>query len=73
MLLRDLLAKLNIKLRLCCNEPIDYKMLTKFLLNIIAWLYGEGGNFHILAYIYRMCHFYGTQFWLENKNFGVYF
>ena len=28
--LRDLLAKLNIKHRMCCNKPIDYKMLTKF-------------------------------------------
>ena len=25
--LRDLLAKLNIKHRMCCNKPIDYKML----------------------------------------------
>ena len=31
----------------------------------------EGGNSHILAY--RMCHFYGTQFQLENKNFGFSF
>ena len=50
--LRDLLAKLNIKHRMCCNKPIDYKMLTKFFLDIIAWLYGEGGNSNILAYIY---------------------
>ena len=71
--LRDLLAKLNIKHRMCCKKPIDYMMLTKFFLDIIAWLYGEGGNSHILAYIYRMCHFYGTQFLLENKNLWVYF
>ena len=49
------LAKLNIKHRMCFNKPIDYKMLTKFFLNIIAWLYGEGGNSRILAY--RMCPF----------------
>ena len=36
------LAKLNIKHRVCYNKPIDYKMLTKFFLDIIAWLYGEG-------------------------------
>ena len=50
--LRDLLAKLNIKHRMCsCNKPIDYEMLTKFFLDIIVWLYGEGGNSHLLAYI----------------------
>ena len=49
------LAKLNIKHRTCCNKPIDYKILTKFFLGITAWLYGEGGNSHILGY--RMCHF----------------
>ena len=49
--LRDLLAKLNIKHRMCCNKPTDYKMLTKFFLDIIALLYGEGGKSHILAYI----------------------
>ena len=49
------LAKLNIKHRMCCNKPIDYKMFTKFFLDIIAWLYGEGGNSHILGY--RMFHF----------------
>ena len=65
------LAKLNIEHRMCCNKPIDYKMLTKFFLDIIAWLYGEGGNSHILAY--RMCHSYDTQFRLENEQFWVYF
>ena len=45
------MEKLNIKRRMCCNKPIDYKMLTKFFQDIIAWLYGEGGNSHILAYI----------------------
>ena len=35
------LAKLNIKHRMCCNKPIDYKMLAKFFLDIIAWLYGK--------------------------------
>ena len=35
------LAKLNIKHRICCNQLIDYKMLTKFFLDIIVWLYGE--------------------------------
>ena len=44
------LAKLNIKHRMSCNKPIDYKMLTKFFLDVIAWLYGERGNAHILAY-----------------------
>ena len=44
------LAKLNIKDRMCCNKPIDYKMLTKFFLDAIAWLHEEGGNSHILAY-----------------------
>ena len=35
------LAKLNIKHRMCCDKPIDYKMLTRFFLDITAWLYGE--------------------------------
>ena len=35
------LAKLNIKHRMCCNKPIDYKMLTKFFLDIFALLYGK--------------------------------
>ena len=65
------LAKLNIKHRMCCNKPIDHKILTKFFLDVIAWLYGEGGNSHILAY--RVCHFYGIQFRLENKSFGSIF
>ena len=57
---------------MCSNKPIDYKMLTKFFLDIIAWLtYGEGGNSHVLAY--RMRHFYDTQFLLENKFFGFIF
>ena len=64
-------AKLNNKHRMCCNKPIDYKILTKLFLGVIAWLYGEGGNSHVLAN--RMCHFYGTQFWKEDKIFGVYF
>ena len=34
-------AKLNIKHRMCCNKPIDYKMLTKFFLDIFALLYGK--------------------------------
>ena len=70
IVLRDLLAKLNIKHRMCCNKPIDYKMLTKVFLDIIAWLYGEGGNSHLLAYIYRMCYFYGTQFCRKIKILG---
>ena len=61
------LAKLNIKHRICCNKPIDYKMLIKFFLDVITWLYGEGRNSQILAY--KMCHFYGTQFRLETENF----
>ena len=65
------LAKLNIKHRICFNKPIDYKMLTKFFLDVIASLYGEGGNSHILTY--RMCRFYGTRFRLENKIFGSSF
>ena len=35
------LAKLNIKHRMCCNEPTDYKMLTKFLPDIFALFYGK--------------------------------
>ena len=35
------LAKLNIKHRMCCNKPIDHEILTKFFLDIIAWLYGK--------------------------------
>ena len=35
------LAKLNIKHRMCSNKPIDYKMLTKFFLDIFALLYGK--------------------------------
>ena len=66
------LVKLNIKHRMFCKKPINYKMLTKFFLDVIAWLYGEGGNSHIL--VYRMCDFYGTQFRLENKCFwAIYF
>ena len=48
---RELLVKLNIKHRMCCIKIIDYKMLTKPFLDIIAWLYGEGGNSNLLAYI----------------------
>ena len=33
------LAKLNIKHRMCCNEPTDYKMLTKFFPDIFALSY----------------------------------
>ena len=65
------LAILNIKHRMCCNKPIDYKMPTKFFLDVIAWLtYGQGGNSHVLAY--RVCHFYDTQF-LLNKFLGSIF
>ena len=35
------LAKVNIKHGMYCNKPIDYKMLTKFFLDIFAWLYGK--------------------------------
>ena len=35
------LEKLNNKHRMCCNKPIDYKMLTKFFLDILALLYGK--------------------------------
>ena len=35
---------------MCCNKPIDYKMLAKFFLDIVAWLDGEGGNSHIHIY-----------------------
>ena len=35
------LAKLNIKHIMCFNKPIDHKMLTKFFLDVIAWLYEE--------------------------------
>ena len=35
------LAKLNIKHRMCCNKPIDYKILTTFSLDISVWLYGK--------------------------------
>ena len=35
------LAKLNIKHRMCCNKPTDYKMLTKFLPDIFALSYGK--------------------------------
>ena len=44
------LAKLNIRHGMRCNKPINYKMLTKFLLDIIAWSYGQEGNSHILGY-----------------------
>ena len=39
--IKDSLTKLNIKHRMCCNKPIDCKMLTKFFLDIIAWLYAK--------------------------------
>ena len=26
---------------MCCNKPIDYKMLTKFFIDIFALLYGK--------------------------------
>ena len=35
------LAKLNIKHRMCCNKPIDYRMLAKCFLDIFALLYGK--------------------------------
>ena len=35
------LAKLNIKLRMCCNESTDYKMLAKFFPDIFALSYGK--------------------------------
>ena len=35
------LAKLNIKHIMCCNEPTDYKMLTKFFPDIFALSYGK--------------------------------
>ena len=62
------LAKLNIKHRMCCNKPINYKMFTKFFLDIIAWLFREGGNSLVLGY--RMRHFrtlsldWKINFWL---------
>ena len=61
------LAKLNIKHRMSCNKPIDYKMLTNFFLDVIAWLYGEGGNSHILAY--RMFIFMALSFGWKIKFF----
>ena len=41
------LAKLNIKHRMCCNEPTDYKMLTKFFPDIFVLSYGKD----VLPYI----------------------
>ena len=41
MRIKRSLAKLNIKHRMCCNKPVDYKLLTKFFLDIIAWFYGK--------------------------------
>ena len=35
------LEKLNIKHRMCCNEPTDYKMLTKIFPDIFALSYGK--------------------------------
>ena len=64
------LAKLNIKHIMYCNKPVNYKMLNKFFLDIMAWLYGEGGNSHILGY--RMCHFRALSFGWK-INFWVYF
>ena len=55
------LTKLNIKHRMCCNKPIDYKMLTKFFLDIHCLVVREGGNSHILLG-YRMCHFRALSF-----------
>ena len=63
-------AKLIIKHRMYCNKPINYKGLTKLFLDIIAWLYEEGGNSHILEY--RMCHFRALSFGWK-INFWVYF
>ena len=58
------------KHRMCCNKPINYKMLTKFFLELIAWLFGEDGNFHIFGY--RMYHFRVlSSGW--KINFWVYF
>ena len=42
------LEKLNIKHRICCNEPTDYQMLTKFFPDIFALSYGK-----IVTPIYR--------------------
>ena len=62
------LAKLNIKHRMCCDKSIDYKMLTKFFLDIM--LHGEGGSSHILAY--RMCIFMALSFGWEIKILGLF-
>ena len=64
------LTKLNIKHGMCCNKPINYKMLTKFFLDTIVWLYGEGDNSHILGR--RMCYFKVLSFG-SKINFWVYF
>ena len=65
------LAKLNIKHRICCNKPIDYKMLTKFFWTSLPDCMGKEVTpiyWHIGCAI-----FFATQFWLENKNLWVYF
>ena len=38
---RSLIGKIEYQTQMCCNKPIDYKMLTKFFLDIFALLYGK--------------------------------
>ena len=65
------LAKLNIEHRMCCNKPVDYKMLIKFFLDVIAWLYGEGGNSH---YWHIGCAiFMALSFGWKIKFLGLFF
>ena len=60
---------------MCCNKPIDYKMLTMFSPDMIAWLYGEEGTgSHILAYINIGCAiFMALCFGWKIKIFGSIF
>ena len=66
------LAKLNIKHRMCCKKPIDYKMLTKFFLGIIAWLYGKGVT-PIYCWGIRCALFRAFSFGWKIESFGYRF
>ena len=65
------LGKLNIKHRMCCNKPIDYKMLTKFFLDILALLYGK--EVAPICWDIGCAIFRPLSFSQKMKNVWVYF
>ena len=62
--------KLNVKHRMCCNKIIDYKMLTNFFSDIIAWLIMNGKEVTLIYWgtgctIFRILGFsWKINFWV---------